>query len=185
MNEDFFDSRVPSDDLGFSKYVISKSIENSPNVTELRIFGVFGKYEDYEIRFISNAICRTLFGMPISIKQNRIFNYMYIDDLMSVIDYFIENDGKHRTYNVTDGIPMELLTIAKMILEISGKTQDITIKYDGMGDEYSGDNSRLCEEIRGIKFTEIGQAIKNMFRWYEGNKDMIDKNLLISDEIRW
>ncbi len=185
VTEDFAGERVPADDLGFSKYIISKHIDHSPNVTELRVFGVFGKYEDYEIRFISNAICRALLGLPIAIKQNRVFSYVYIDDLMKVMEHFIKKDGEYRSYNVTDGLPMELLTIAKKVSEIAGKDAGIKVRYEGMEDEYSGDNSRLKKET-GIGFTPIGDAIKNLVAWYEENISQINKDLLVLDEkSRW
>ncbi|KKL67915.1 hypothetical protein LCGC14_2130220, partial [marine sediment metagenome] len=101
MSEDYFDQHVPTDQHGFSKYVTAKYIEQVHNIVELRVFGIFGEYEDYSIRFISNAICKTLFDLPITIKQNRRFDYIFVDDLMPIIDYFAENDGKHAAYNLT------------------------------------------------------------------------------------
>ena len=184
-SEDFAGERVPADDLGFSKYIISKHIDHMPNVTELRIFGVFGKHEDYEIRFISNAICRALLGLPIAIKQNRVFSYVYISDLMKVMEHFIKKDGEYKSYNVTDGLHMELLAIAKKVSEITGMNAGINIKYEGMGIEYSGNNSRLVKET-GIGFMKIGDAIKDLVQWYEENIGRIDRNLLLMDEKnRW
>ena len=93
MKEEYFGNHIPSDEAGFSKYLSAKQIEKSSNIIELRLFGVFGKYEDYSIRFISNAICKALFDLPITIKQNRKFDYLYIEDLMPILQYFINNDG--------------------------------------------------------------------------------------------
>lgn len=183
--EEFFGRHVPADDLGFSKYVMSKHIEHLPNVTELRIFGVFGKYEDYEIRFISNAICRSLLGLPIAIKQNRVFSYVYIDDLMAIMDYFIKKGGRHTSYNVTDGATMDLLGIAKKVLEITGSDTEIKVKYEGMGEEYSGNNARVRGET-GLKFMPIGESIRKLAEWYKENINKIDKDLLVMDEKnRW
>src|SRR3569832_868553 len=48
MKEEYFDSSVPADEHGFSKYVCSKYIEQGQTnrIVDLRLFGVFGKYED-------------------------------------------------------------------------------------------------------------------------------------------
>src|SRR5215469_10136195 len=70
VREDFFDTSVPTDSYGFSKYICAKYIERSEKVVNLRLFGVFGKYEDYTVRFISNACCRALKGLPIVIRQD-------------------------------------------------------------------------------------------------------------------
>ncbi len=56
---------------------------------ELRLFGVFGPHEDYAIRFISNAICKALFGLPITLRQNRTFSYLFIDDLGPIVERFL------------------------------------------------------------------------------------------------
>ena len=58
MKESYFDTHVPLDGYGLSKYIAAKYVELADNIIELRIFGIFGKYEDYAIRFISNAICK-------------------------------------------------------------------------------------------------------------------------------
>jgi len=139
MKEAYFDTHVPADEGGFSKYIIAKYIEKIDYAAELRVFGIFGKYEDYAIRFISNAICKTIFDLPITIKQNRIFDYIYINDLMPVIDHFI-NGGKAGAYNVCSGQPVELKELAEKVRKISGKRLPIVIGQDGMGPEYSGDN---------------------------------------------
>ena len=55
---------VPADDTGLSKFTISRLVAQQPGWVHLRPFGVFGKHEDWEIRFISNALCKALFGLP-------------------------------------------------------------------------------------------------------------------------
>ncbi len=43
MSEQFFDKFIPNDTYGFSKYIMSKAVNNSNNIYDLRVFGVFGK----------------------------------------------------------------------------------------------------------------------------------------------
>ena len=112
MKEDDFDTYVPVDDYGFSKYIMAKYTEASKNIYDLRLFGVFGKYEDWEIRFISNVCCKTVWDLPITIKQNVNFDYLYIDDLVKITEWFIENEPKERFYNVCTGRTFDLLTLA-------------------------------------------------------------------------
>ena len=38
---------IPKDEYGFFKYICTKYIEKEENIISLRIFGLFGKYEDY------------------------------------------------------------------------------------------------------------------------------------------
>jgi UDP-glucose 4-epimerase len=182
MKEEYFDTHVPVDEGGLSKYIISKYIEKVDNITELRIFGIFGKYEDYAIRFISNAICKTLFDLPITIKQDRKFDYMYIDDLMPIIDYFLENKGGYCCYNATPDESIELKTIAESIKKVSGKNIPIGISQDGAGTEYSGDNTRLRKEIKHLSFMNVDEAINDLFGWYSKNRDSINREVLLYDK---
>ena len=78
MKEEYFGRHIPKDGYGFSKYIMSKISSNRNNIYDLRLFGVYGKYEDWEIRFISNAICKAMYNLPITIKQNVYFDYLYI-----------------------------------------------------------------------------------------------------------
>lgn len=182
MREEYFDTHVPVDEHGFSKYVCAKYIEEADNILELRLFGVFGKYEDYEIRFISNAICKAIMGLPITIKQNRRFDYLYVDDLAMVVDHFIKHDATYKTYNVTSGQVIDLKSLAELVRETSGNRTDIFIKEEGCGIEYSGDNSRLRESIPHLVLTPFSQSIPSLYAWYERNRSLINRELLLVDK---
>ena len=56
MRENYFGSFIPNDPHSFSKYIQSKYIEknNNDHLYHLRLFGIFGKYEDYRYKFIEN-----------------------------------------------------------------------------------------------------------------------------------
>lgn len=181
VKETDFDKHIPEDEYAFSKYVCSRYIEKVDKIVGLRLFGIFGKYEDYQIRFISNAICKAIHNLPITIKQNRVFSYLYIDDLCKIVEYFIENEPKYKIYNVVPNESIDLLSIARKINEISGKNLQIIIPKSGFGKEYTGDNSRLMGELRDFQFTPIVEAIKKFYNWYEENKNIIDYNLLFYD----
>ena len=167
VKEEDFDKMVPNDDYGFFKYVCSKYIEQSDNIVSLRIFGLFGKYEDYRYRFISNAICQNLSGSPITINQNVFFDYVYIDDFVEIVDFFIENEVKYRFYNIGTGKKIDLLTIAKLINDVADKKSEIVVKNEGLNKEYTCNNERLIEELGDFKFTHINKSIKDLYNWYK------------------
>lgn len=182
MREEYFDTHVPVDDHGFSKYISARHIESMENAVELRLFGVFGKCEDYAIRFISNAICKTLFDLPITIKQDRRFDYLYIEDLGPIIDRFLKGGQKHSCYNVTPDHAIKLVTLAQKVRDRSGKNMEIRIAEPGMGLEYSGDNGRLKEDIADVRFTGIDDAIDMLYSWYSVNKETINREFLLVDK---
>lgn len=182
MKEEDWQANIPVDEHGYCKYVCEKVIENSKNIYDLRVFGVFGKYEDYAIRFISNAICKSLFDLPITIKQNRKFDYLYVDDLMPVLDWFITNTPNYKSYNVTPDHSISLFDLALMVREVSGKQSlPIIVAGEGMGLEYSGDNSRLRAECN-IQFMVIESAVQKLYHWYESQQGCLEKRLLLIDK---
>jgi len=182
MREEYFGANIPADDHGFSRYVCGKYMENAPNIVDLRIFGVFGKYEDYGIRFISNMICKALYDLPLTIKQNRKMDYVLVDDLVPVLEHFLNNDAAHKAYNVTPDRSIELIDIARQVLRIAGKDLPIKTAQPGFGPEYSGDNSRLRSEIKELFFTPEETAIEKLYSWYAANKKSINRELLLSDK---
>lgn len=169
-----------ADDHSFTKYVVHKQIDNLPNFYDLNIFGIFGKYEDYSIRFISNAICKSLFNLPITLRQNRRFSYLYVNDLPPILEYFIENNPRFKSYNIVPDDFVELRDIATQVSEMSGNS-DVRIANKGYGLNYYGDNSRLRSEIRDLRFTPINTAIRELYNWYRENINLLDKQKLLSD----
>lgn len=178
MSEDYFGTHIPVDDYGFSKYLIARLIEASGNIVDLRLFGVFGPYEDWEIRFISNACCRAVWDLPITIRQNVLFDYLYIDDLVEVLTWFLENQARERFYNVCTGRVYDLYSLAGMVLRAAGKQLEIRVARPGMGLEYSGDNTRLLKEMSGFRFREMEECVRELYRWYQEHKELIDPERL-------
>jgi UDP-glucose 4-epimerase len=182
MSESYFDAYVPVDETGYSKSVMARHAALMDRTVELRPFGVFGKHEDWEIRFISNAVCKTLFDLPITLRQDRLFDYVFVDDLVRVIRHFLTHDAKEKAYNVTPDRAVALSDIARMVLEVSGKDLPVLIAQAGMGPEYSGDNSRLKAEIPSFPFTALREAVRSLYGWYSENRGLIRRDLLLVDK---
>lgn len=179
--EDIF-KNLGKDDHSFCKYVVQKQIMNLDNFVDLNIFGIFGKYEDFEIRFISNAICKAIFGLPITLRQNRRFSYLWVEDLMPVLEFFIENDVQYKSYNIVPDEKTTLLEIARLVSLLSGKDIEIKVADEGFGLDYTGDNSRLKKEMLNIKFTKLEQSVSALYYYYNSIKSNIDKHLLLTDK---
>jgi nucleoside-diphosphate-sugar epimerase len=178
VTEEDFDKKIPVDEYGFSKYITTKFIEQSENIICLRIFALFGIGDRYQYRFISNAICRNIFDLPITIRQDVYFDYFNINDFVKIIEHFIEHDAKHKIYNIGSGKKINLKTIANMINEIADRKSKIIIAKKGLNNEYTCNNERLLSEIPGFKFTKMEDSIKELYLWYKENKSKIDKNIL-------
>lgn len=182
MSENYFGTHIPADEHGYNKYIFGKLLPHLDHVYDFRIFGIFGKYEDYAIRFISNAICKSIFDLPITLRQNRKFDYIYINDLMPILDHFIENNPIEKAFNITPDKSIELLKIAQIVKTISNKDIEIKVKQSGLGIEYSGDNSLLRKEMKQLTFTPIEQTINELYHWYLDNKQSLNKEVLLFDK---
>lgn len=182
VSESAFGRRVPTEESALSKFAISRYAEGRDRFVVLRPFGVFGKYEDWEIRFLSNALCKCLFGKPITLRRNRRFDYVWVDDLARVVEHFLETgsaDG--RAFNVTD-TPVELRAAAELVRRVSGADVEIRVAEEGDGPEYTGDNARLKMEIPGLSFTPLEEAVTTLWKWYADNRSGIRPDALDRDK---
>jgi len=177
--EEEFGERYPADDYGKMKYKIQESIAKSQNIYNLRLFGIFGPYENYEIRFISNAICRAIYGLDIVIKKNVFFDYIYIDDFIRILEKFIQMPNiKFRDINVCSGNKIDLVSIAEKIQTVVNRKLTFNIFSKGLQDEYTGNNERLIKLIYDFKLTPIESSIKDLYDWYTLNINKVDSSKL-------
>jgi UDP-glucose 4-epimerase len=183
MKEEYFDQHIPEDGHSYAKYIISKTIELSNNkITNLRIFGIFGKYEDYTNKFISNCIVKNLCGLPIKINQNVIYDYIYIKDFCRIVEYLINNKTTNSTMNVTPTDSIDLVSINSYIQSILSINSSIEIMNEGYGKEYTGSNSTLLRNLGNFDFTPIKKSIEELINYYKENMSLINQDALIEDK---
>ena len=178
--EDYLKSQ-PLDEYGFYKSITSKYIEKSQRIVQLRIFGAYGEYENYRFKFITNAIVKNLLKLPIVINKNVYFDYIYIDDLVKMIDWSIHNETKEKIYNVTTGTKIDLISLADLVNETSDFKSEIIVLNDGLNNEYSSNNQRILKEIGNFNFTSHKDAIQKMRNYFKENFDNLDKDCIIND----
>lgn len=181
VKEDDYLAMQPLDEYGFYKSITSKYIEKCEKIVQLRIFGAYGKYENYRFKFISNAIVKNLLELPIVINKNVYFDYIYINDLVKMIDWFIHNESKEKIYNVTTGKKVDLITLSNIINEASDFKSDIRILNDGLNNEYTSNNDRILKELDKFEFTSHENAIKKMRKYFSENLEKLDKETIIND----
>lgn len=186
MKEESLGEWIPEDDTGFSKYVCSRMLSGNPGYVNVRFFGIYGKYEDYAIRFISNAIAKAILDLPITLRQDRKFSYTYVSDGVRAIGRFLDTDVselRYNEYNVTPPEPESLFALARLVVSISAKPElPILVESPGEGIEYSGDSARFMEQFPDFRFTDTQEAVRELYMWYENHKDELDRSLLITDK---
>lgn len=178
VKEDDILNHIPADDYGLYKYICAQFIHNSKSIIDLRVFGMFGEGEDFKYRFISNAICRHIFHMPITMNQNVYFDYMDINDFVHIVDFFIHHKPRFSAYNIGTGKKINLRVVANRINAIAGRNEKIIIKKNGLNKEYTCDNSRLLNEYKRLTITPFDSSIKRLYAWYYKNQHVINKHTL-------
>lgn len=182
VSESYFDTYIPTDPYGFSKYICTKHAQTADNIYVLRLFGVFGKYESWDVRFISNACARVVKGLPIVIRQDVRFDYLYVSDLAELLAWFLEHGPRYKAYNVCRGEVFSLLELAGMVAAASGCNPDILVRNTSLAPEYSADNTRLLREMGGFPFREMSACIRELYQWYEAQADRISVEELRFDD---
>jgi len=186
MREVSLGDYLPADDTGFSKYVCTRMMQGIPGYVNIRFFGIFGKYEDYAIRFISNAICKAIFDLPITLRQDKVFSYTYVDDGIRAIDRFLTvpiHELFFNDYNVTPNEKINLLGLAELVRSISGKADlPIYVGLPGKGTEYSGSNERFTSLFPDFSFTPIEKSVRMLYNWYASHIELIDRDKLLADK---
>lgn len=175
---------LPLDDYGFYKSVCSRYVEDAArNIVNLRIFACYGKYEDYRFKFISNAIVKNLLGMPIAIRQNVLFDFVHIDDLLEMVLWAMTSGTAHRVYNVARGEGIELVTLAGMINAVAPRASEVIVENGGMNLEYTASSARILQEFP-VEFTPHQEAVAGLYEFYERNQGILDLDAVRSDRLK-
>ena len=174
VKEKDFGRYIPVTEYGLAKYAMNKITRTSKNIYNLRLFGVFGKYELWHIKFLSNICCKAAYNLPITIRKDCWFNFLYIDDLVNIVEWFINHTPEFHDYNVCHDNNYLLSDFAKIVLQVSEKNLDISLLSTERNLDYTADNRRLHSEIPSLCITPIYDALKKLYYYYSSNKEMID-----------
>lgn len=162
--EEDIGKHIPQDAYGFAKYVMNQYARESSKIYNLRVFGIYGP-TDCKSKFIRDAIDCCLENRAVTIRQNCMFDYLYIDDFGHIVAHFIEHTPKYHDYNVCSGKRISLLEIAKKVSEQMNNHLTPIVAKEGWNKEYTGNNERLVKEIPQFNFTSIDEGIAKQIKW--------------------
>jgi UDP-glucose 4-epimerase len=138
---------------GLSKRVIAKSILEQDNFYNIKIFGVFDENE-LDTRLIKGNIKRYINKESMIIHQDKFMDFFYMKDLISLVDYYINNDDMPKQIDCSYSALYKLSDVAKIINDLSDYKVLIKIEQEGIDLPYYGMANVLLEFIgleRGIK----------------------------------
>lgn len=139
----------PEDHYGKSKNLISRICYNICEVYVFRLFGVFHKTEP-EYRLLK----KVMFSESITI-QDRYFDYFYLEDILPIIDYYINNVNTYlyKDINVVYSEKLKLSEFINRFLEIHNLKREIIITENPLN--YTG-NGKLLKNlnlsIKGLNY---------------------------------
>ena len=178
VSEDDIGKTIPASEYGLAKYTMNAIAARSDNIYNLRLFGIFGKYELWQIKFLSNLCCKALLDLPLTVRRECYFDFLYIDDLAPAVCAVLEAKPLHHDYNVCMGTEYRLTELAAMVLKVSGKQLPVTLLSDERNFDYSADNSRLLSEFPSLSVTPMEQALTALYGYYSERKNEINYELL-------
>ncbi len=183
MAEDYLGTHIPTDAQGFSKFVIASHARSLENVVVLRLFGIFGKYEDYRYKFISNTIAKRIAGMDVTLVRDAIYDYLDIDDFCTIMQQFIDQNIRSGEYNVTPDHSVQLSQLIESIDRCLDIRAGYTVTTPGLGKPYTGSNKRLAATLQGLRFTPMETSIARLVAYYSETPSFIDRKTLEQDQL--
>lgn len=159
--EDIF-QKVPKDYYGLSKNIIAKKCLSINNFYNLRIFGCFDENE-LETRFIKSCILKSKKDEQIVIHQDKVMDFFYLKDLISVISYFLLSEPCYQDINLSYEYKNKLSEIAEIII-CENKSKSQILIYDKNSSHYNGDFIKLKNlnlNLMGFK-NGIQKTINNL-----------------------
>jgi GDP-L-fucose synthase len=155
------ETNSPESPYGLSKKIIAKSISEIDNFYNIKIFGVFNKNE-LDTRFIKGNIKRYINKESIVIHQDKFMDFFYMKDLISLVDYYINNDDIPKQIDCSYSNLYKLSDIANIINDLGEYKVSIQIENKEMALTYCGVPNMLLNFIgleQGIK--EVYNKLKN------------------------
>ncbi len=176
----------PLNVYAFSKYLfdqwVRREMEDSGiQIVGLRYFNVYGPQENHKGKMASTAW--HFYHQLKKEGKTRLFegsdkfirDFIYIDDLVEVVKFFIEHPEKSGIYNCGTGKAESFLEIAKTLIEIEGKGG---VEYIPFPDELKGkyqafteaDTSKLREAGFDKPFRPVKEGVRDYYRYLAENE---------------
>lgn len=148
---------MPNSFYGLSKKAISQSIQNTDNFFNLRIFAVFNENE-LDTRFIKSNIMRYKRKESIEIHSNKVMDFFYMEDLMTLIDYYLTAKNPPKEVNCSYETKKSLVEIANLINKSERHKVNINLKDPNILEFYCGINTKLP-----LKYVGLEKGIEKTF----------------------
>jgi UDP-glucose 4-epimerase len=146
----------PSDSYGLSKKIIYDLTKNITNFYNIRIFAVFDENE-LNTRFIKNNIKRYINKEEIIIHQDKLMDFFYMEDLVTLVKHYIEENHLPKVAECSYTKKYSLLNIANIINNLSNYKVPIKQLDSTTGQPYIG------KTYTNLSYIGLEQGIKEVY----------------------
>ena len=135
---------MSNEPYGLSKKAITKSMSDKDNFYNIRIFGLFGEGE-LETRFIRANLQNYVNKQPIQINENKVMDFFYMEDLWTLVRYYIYNPNPPKEVDCCySGENMSLRRLAQIINSLGDYEVEVIAPHlFETGKKYIGDSTIL------------------------------------------
>ena len=146
--EDIF-TVMPSDSYDFGQNMKSRICVRTPNFYTIRIFNCFGLGE-IPTRIFPRFLLAG--NTPLTITNDRYFDYFGIKDLCLLVDYFANNESEHKDVNAVYLTKYKISEVIERFCTLNNLTPNYVVKSTG-GNNYTGSGRKLAElpvQLQGL-----------------------------------
>jgi len=163
---------------GLSKYLMDQVTQNKNNIYNLRLYSVYGKGTDWRYRFINNACAKVSLGLPIKIPCNGKNDYLCVDDLCRIVEYYMHNfKDLPKSRDICSGDVLSAEEIVNYIRLVRSDVEvlqwnEVSTRWTGSRAkssiaDYFGDPSHVG--ALPINLTSIERGIEQLISFYENS----------------
>ena len=166
VNEDSdYLNPLPIDPYGMSKILIAKSGETFNKFYNIRIFNIFCE-DELPTRMIKGNIFRYINKEKMVIHQDKYMDFMYFDDFMKIINYYIQNEKCPKSINCSYENKYLLSDIALIINNLDSHKVEVEIQDGRLGKSYTG---KFELDHYGIEVNNLERGIQKCYSHYLKN----------------
>lgn len=154
VEESDFTNFLPITSYGLSKNLIARIILETENFYNLRLFGVFHESENNK-RFFKKII----FENSVTIYNDQYIDYIYVQDIMPMIECIINNNAKHKNINMVYEEKYKLSELAFMLCDILNIDKNKIKILNSNGCNSTGNSKSLS--TYNFKFIGIRKGMEN------------------------
>lgn len=136
----------------------------------------------YPEKFIPVVIVKALKDEPVPLYGDgkNIREWLYVEDCADAVMRIVEEGKIGEIYNVASGYEKRNIEVARRILELLGKSEDlITFVKDRPGHDYrySMSYEKIKKELGWKPKTDFEEGLRKTVEWYVENLDWVERKI--------